>query len=75
MAKYRPPSSPECNPLDYTIEAYLQARVNKTRHPNRDALVTVLRQEWRKIPTAKIKDWCSSFRPRLEAVIKNKGMN
>ena len=41
-----PPSSPDLNPLDYSIWGILEARVNSTRHANIESLKSKLIEEW-----------------------------
>ena len=41
-----PPSSPDLNPLDYAVWGVLEARVNKTSHPNTESLKTAIKEAW-----------------------------
>lgn len=68
-----PPSSPDLNPLDYSIWAYVQAKACETPHPSVDSLKSSIRKAWNSMPASYITTVCSRFRPRLEQVIENQG--
>ena len=44
-----PPSSPDLNPLDYTIWSILDKKRNPTSHPNIDSLKTAVEEKWNKM--------------------------
>ena len=44
-----PPSSPDLNPLDYTIWGILENKTNTTSHPNIGSLKTAIEEEWNKL--------------------------
>ena len=67
-----PPSSPDLNPLDFSIWAYVQARACAVQH-NIDSLKAAIIKEWNNLSQDYIKTVCSQFRPRIEAVIKASG--
>ena len=68
-----PPSSPDLNPLDFSIWAYVQAKACKVQHPNLDALQLSVSKVWNDMTEAFIRSTCSTFRPRIEAVIEAEG--
>ena len=68
-----PPSSPDLNPLDYSIWANLQAKVNVKQYPNSEALKFSINKAWAQMSGDEIKHICATFRPRVEAVIKVEG--
>ncbi len=68
-----PPSSPDLNPLDYSIWAFVQSRACKNSHPNLEALKSSIVSAWESMSEAYIRKTCSRFRPRIEAVIKAEG--
>ena len=41
-----PPSSPDLNPLDYSIWAYVQDRACQHAHPNENSLKSSIRKAW-----------------------------
>ena len=68
-----PPSSPDLNPLDYSIWGILEARVNAVQHPSLDSLKKHLRAEWRKLTLSIVRNSIASWRRRLQAVVKKRG--
>jgi inhibitor of nuclear factor kappa-B kinase subunit alpha len=68
-----PPSSPDLNPLDFSIWAYVQARACAHQHSNIESLKESVSKEWSKMPASYIRTVCSKFRPRIEAVIEAGG--
>lgn len=68
-----PPRSPDANPLDFSVWAILQAKVNIKKYHSVDALKTALRREWNKIPQAYIRAACNAFFDRLRAIVRAKG--
>jgi transposase len=68
-----PPSSPDLNPLDFSIWAFVQARACNHQHPNLESLRVSVLKEWTAMPESYIKNVCSKFRARIEAVIKAEG--
>jgi transposase len=71
--EYWPPNSPDLNPLDFIIWAYVARRSNKTSHPNLDSLRAAIMKAWASMSPDYIRKTCSRFRPRLESVVRNKG--
>ena len=64
-----PPSSPDLNPLDFSIWSNLEANVNKTPHKNLALLKKKLLIEWEKIPLSVIRVSINAFPKRLSQVI------
>ncbi|QQP34797.1 Uncharacterized protein FKW44_022810 [Caligus rogercresseyi] len=62
-----PSSSPDLNPLDFTVWGELERKTNRTPHPNVDALNATIRTEEFPINS------CKAFRHRVEAVIEAEG--
>lgn len=68
-----PSSSPDLNPLDYSVWGILQARACAKTHTSIDALKADLNKAWRGISQNVIRAACMSFRKRLCLVVKAKG--
>ena len=68
-----PPSSPDCNPLDYAVWGVLQVRVGATPHSSVQNLKAAITREWGLLTPAFITKSCKRFRGRLEAVIAAEG--
>lgn len=68
-----PPSSPDLNPLDFSVWANIEARVCEHPHSNLNSLRTSITKHWREISSDYIVKVCKSFRRRLEAVINANG--
>ena len=68
-----PPSSPDCNPLDYFVWSVVEAGVNKTAHNTVGELKATIVEEMEELDRRALVRACSSFRPRLEQVIKAEG--
>ena len=64
-----PPSSPDLNPMDFSVWGILQERACKKPHALLEALKTSLMSEWKKIPQKMFADACSSVINRLEKCI------
>ncbi|KAI6656102.1 hypothetical protein LOD99_1435 [Oopsacas minuta] len=67
------PSSPDLNPLDYSIWGTLQSRVCATQHGNLESLRKALITEWEKILQEELPKSVQQFQGRLKAVVKVKG--
>jgi inhibitor of nuclear factor kappa-B kinase subunit alpha len=68
-----PPNSPDLNPLDYSVWAYVARDACKTSHPNLEALQAAITESWASMSSDYIRATCRKFRPRLEEVIAKKG--
>ncbi|KAI8429942.1 hypothetical protein MSG28_000408 [Choristoneura fumiferana] len=68
-----PPSSPDLNPLDYSLWTELELRACQKSHPNLDSLKRALIREAKQSPLEKIRAAIEDWRERLRACIKNRG--
>ena len=68
-----PPSSPELNPLDYSVWANLEKRACAKPHTNLDSLLIALRKEWDDMPQEELRATVLQFRTRMSNVVKNNG--
>ena len=62
-----PPSSPDCNPLDYFVWGVLEREVNSRPHDNKESLKAAIRDAVDKMDRDAVVNACSSFRSRLES--------
>ena len=68
-----PPSSPDANPLDYSVWSVIESRACKTPHPNITSLKASICREWDAMTPAYLIKTCRAFRGRIEAMIKAEG--
>lgn len=68
-----PPSSPDLNPLDYSIWARMEAEACRTPHKNVAELKAAVDQAWANMDEMYIMKVCKKFRTRLEAVVDKNG--
>ena len=68
-----PPSSPDLNPLDFSIWAAVQAKAGVKAHSNVKALKSAIVKTWQGMSEAYIISTCKAFRPRIEKCIKCEG--
>ena len=68
-----PPSSPDLNPMDYSVWSILEEKACAKSHLNNDSLKASLQREWLKIPQDHFRRAVSQFRTRLQAVVTKKG--
>lgn len=68
-----PSSSPDLNPLDYSLWTELELRACRKSHPNLDSLKRALIKESKRIPIEKIRAAIDEWRTRLKACIECKG--
>ena len=64
-----PPSSPDLNPMDYSIWSILQAKACASTHTSVNALKASLCKAWDEIPQETIRAAIEGFRRRLQKVI------
>ena len=64
------PSSPDLNPLDYTVWLYVE---NMTSHNTQVSLIAAIRRVFVELLPALAEKACSQFRIRIEAVIEAEG--
>eukprot|EP00095_Tigriopus_kingsejongensis_P000574 maker-scaffold372_size192401-snap-gene-0.39 protein:Tk00574 transcript:maker-scaffold372_size192401-snap-gene-0.39-mRNA-1 annotation:"upf0513 transmembrane protein" len=65
-----PTSSPDLNPLDYSVWSVLESKVGKTSHRNVEELQANISKHWSEMSADYIVATCAKFRPRVEAVIE-----
>ena len=68
-----PPSSPDLNPLDFSLWAILESRACSKPHRNISTLRSSLCREWERIPQEMIRTAVESVPKRLKEVILKKG--
>jgi inhibitor of nuclear factor kappa-B kinase subunit alpha len=68
-----PPSSPDLNPLDFSVWDWVARRACKTPHPNLESLKAAIMAAWSEMSPDYIRATCQRFRPRLEAVVRAEG--
>ena len=61
-----PPSSPDCNPLDYFVWGVLEREVNSRPYNTKEALKAAVRDAVGNLNRDAVVKACSSFRSRLE---------
>ncbi|CAK9825624.1 Transposable element Tc3 transposase [Anthophora retusa] len=66
-------NSPDANPMDFSIWAILENKVNTRKYESLDALKSALVREWKKIPQTHLRAACDSFFHRLDEIIRAKG--
>ncbi|KAI6647895.1 hypothetical protein LOD99_8356 [Oopsacas minuta] len=67
------PSSPDLNPLDFSLWSILESRACSKSHTNIKSLKTSLRREWENIPQEIVRTAVAVVNQRLKSVIKQKG--
>jgi hypothetical protein len=68
-----PPSSPDCNPLDYFVWSVCERDVNKAPHNNVASLVTKIKEVVASLPRDTVAKACRRFRQRIEAIVDASG--
>ncbi|XP_053947683.1 uncharacterized protein LOC128856410 [Anastrepha ludens] len=68
-----PPSSPDCNPLDYYVWGTVEAKVNAKPHNTKDALKTTIEEVMTTMDKGEVTRACGRFRSTLEQVIARDG--
>jgi hypothetical protein len=68
-----PPSSPDCNPLDYYVWSVCEWDVNKARHNTAASLMAKITEVMANLPRSTMAKACKRFRLRIEAVVKAGG--
>ena len=68
-----PPSSPDLNPLDYSIWSVVESKACAQPHANVQMLKASVNKEWANMSEEYVARTCNAFRKRLEAVIAAKG--
>ena len=72
-SKEWPPSSPDLNPLDFSIWGTLEAIVNAKQHRSLDSLKRTLVQQWNRLSMDTVRAAIDSWRRRLSSVVKHNG--
>jgi transposase-like protein len=68
-----PPSSPDLNPLDFSVWSVVESKACKTSHANVDDLKASITKVWKAMTRAYLIKTCQQFRPRLEKVVALEG--
>jgi hypothetical protein len=68
-----PPSSPECNPLDYYVWIVCEWDVNKAPHNAAASLMAKITEVMANLPRTTVAKACKRFQPRIKAVEKAGG--
>uniref|UniRef100_A0A914EJA5 Uncharacterized protein n=1 Tax=Acrobeloides nanus TaxID=290746 RepID=A0A914EJA5_9BILA len=68
-----PASSPDLNPLDYSIWSLLEADVNAEEHNSVESLKNAISEAFERLPIEVINQAVDNWMKRLDAVIKAKG--
>lgn len=68
-----PPSSPDCNPLDFYVWGVVEREVNKVRHASLDDVKAAVTKVMSSLSRDIVAKACASFRGRLEAVVAAEG--
>ncbi|KAI6651101.1 Transposase [Oopsacas minuta] len=68
-----PPSSPDLNPLDYSVWANLESKACEKSHKSLESLKVSLLSEWQKIPQEELRKAVHQFWGRLTSVIHKTG--
>ena len=71
--EFWPPSSPDANPLDYSIWSVIEAKACATPHPNLTELKASITREWAAMTDSYVVKTFKAFRPRIEAIIEAEG--
>lgn len=68
-----PPSSPDCNPLDYYLWGVVEKEVNKRPHNTLVSVKTAITDAMDSLCKEDVANACDSFRRRLQAVVNVDG--
>ena len=64
-----PPSSPDCNPLDFFVWGVAERDVNRSSHNTKQSLINAIMDVFANIPREDVIRACARFRSRLEEVV------
>lgn len=67
------PSSPDLNPLDYSVWSVLERKACARPHPNKDSLKAAVEQAWAEMSTTYVVQTCKAFRGRMERMLAANG--
>ena len=68
-----PPSSPDANPMDFSVQSILETKVCKKNYSSVKVLTKSLQQEWKKISVDEIRKICAAAPNRLKAIAEKEG--
>lgn len=68
-----PPSSPDINPMDFSVWSILENEVSKVSHSSVPVLKKALDKAWSNLDAEVVQRACASVTPHLRAVVKAKG--
>jgi hypothetical protein len=68
-----PPSSPDCNPMDYFVWGVTELRVNKKPHNKTEDLIQKIKEVMGSLDRDTVAKACKRFRSRIEAVVAADG--
>ena len=68
-----PPSSPDANPMDYSVQSILETKVCHKNYSSVPTLTKALKREWNKISADEIRKICASAPKRLKAIADKVG--
>ena len=68
-----PPSSPDANPMDFSVQSILETKVCKKNYSSVKLLTKSLQQEWKKISVDEIRKICAAAPNRLKAIAEKEG--
>ena len=68
-----PPSSPDCNPLDYNVWGACERTINRSPHNTLDYLKTSIVARFAAMPRTEITRACSRYRSRIQCFIESRG--
>ncbi len=66
-----PPSSPDCNPMNFSTWGILGAKVDKVLYPNVEAVKSVILKEWDMLTEDTVRAAMAQVGRRLHAVHNN----
>ena len=68
-----PPSSPDCNPLDYYLWGTTERSVNRSPHNTVESLNRAIEDTFSNLQRGEMTRACCRFRHRIEAVVEAEG--
>ena len=68
-----PPSSPDCNPMDFSVKSILERKVGVKNYPNMAALIKALKAAWEEIDSDTVRRKCKETKERFKTLVTNKG--
>ena len=68
-----PSSSPDANPMDFSVQSILETKVCKKNYSSVKSLTKSLQQEWKKLSEDQIRKICAAAPNRLKAIAEKEG--